>query len=99
MGSDYQAQQSWQSNGTTFPAPASTDYQNAGGANHGAPLPFSQPYYAMDAERYDPPQGHGQGPGHLGPGRAPGRDHPLGQQHARGARQGHNVFVSRNFES
>ncbi|KAE8998565.1 hypothetical protein PR003_g17821 [Phytophthora rubi] len=51
MDSDYQAQQSWQSNGTTFPAPASTDYQNAGGANQGAPLPFSHPYYAMDAER------------------------------------------------
>ncbi|EGZ17042.1 hypothetical protein PHYSODRAFT_360424 [Phytophthora sojae] len=55
-GSDYQSQQSWQSNGSMPPAPASADYQNSGGgraapsANRGAPLPFSHPLYAMDAE-------------------------------------------------
>ncbi|KAL3668953.1 hypothetical protein V7S43_006241 [Phytophthora oleae] len=50
-GSDYQSQQSWQSNGTMPPAPASADYQNsAPSANRGAALPFSHPLYAMDAE-------------------------------------------------
>ncbi|KAG6975636.1 hypothetical protein JG688_00002194 [Phytophthora aleatoria] len=55
-GSDYQSQQSWQSNGTMPPAPASADYQHSGqraaapSANRGAALPFSHPLYAMDAE-------------------------------------------------
>ncbi|KAE8901244.1 hypothetical protein PF005_g10459 [Phytophthora fragariae] len=51
LGSGYQAQQSWQSTGTMPPAPASRDYQKAGRANRGAPLSFSHPLYAMDAER------------------------------------------------
>ncbi|KAE8978343.1 hypothetical protein PR002_g24742 [Phytophthora rubi] len=61
MGSDYQAQQSWQSSGTTAPARASTDYLNAGGANHSAQLPFSHPHYAMDAERTIHPKVMGKG--------------------------------------
>ncbi|KAE9143809.1 hypothetical protein PF006_g11205 [Phytophthora fragariae] len=39
----------------------SAHYQNAGGANHGAPLPFSHPHYAMDAERTIHPKVMGKG--------------------------------------
>ncbi|KAE9300193.1 hypothetical protein PF001_g15080 [Phytophthora fragariae] len=41
--------------------PRRTNYQNAGGANHGAPLPFSHPHYAMDAERTIHPKVMGKG--------------------------------------
>ncbi|KAG7398879.1 hypothetical protein PHYBOEH_010203 [Phytophthora boehmeriae] len=49
-GSDYQSQQSWQSNGTMPPAPATTGGQKPPSSSRGAPLPFSHPLYAMDAE-------------------------------------------------
>uniref|UniRef100_M4B535 Uncharacterized protein n=1 Tax=Hyaloperonospora arabidopsidis (strain Emoy2) TaxID=559515 RepID=M4B535_HYAAE len=48
-GSDYNAQQSWQSNGTMPPMSASSDRPKPS-PHREAPLPFSHPLYAMDAE-------------------------------------------------